>query len=67
MGSDLGDLCVIEFADGLAEDFFSGTEFLIDRNSVGTSKTGHILCAIGISKETCGTTTTACHHSRRRS
>jgi hypothetical protein len=51
IGSDMDDLCVIEFADGLAEDFFGGTEFPIDRNSVGTSKTGHILCAIGISKE----------------
>ncbi|MDT7814712.1 MAG: hypothetical protein QOJ42_4628 [Acidobacteriaceae bacterium] len=49
--SDFGDLCVIEFADDLAPDFFGDTEYVIDRNSVGTSKPGHRLFAIGISKE----------------
>jgi hypothetical protein len=50
-GSDLGDLCVIEFADDLASDFFGGTEYPVHRSTVGTSMPGHDLFAIGISKE----------------
>jgi hypothetical protein len=51
IGSDIDDLCVIEFADNLASDFFGGTEYLINEHSVGTSKPGHYLLATGISKE----------------
>jgi hypothetical protein len=49
--SDFGDLCVIEFADDLAPDFFGGTEYHIASNTVRTSKPGNDLFAIGISKE----------------
>ena len=51
IGSDIDDLCVIEFVDNLAPDFFGGTEYLIDETSVATSKAGHYLLATGISKE----------------
>jgi hypothetical protein len=51
IGSDIDDLCVIEFADNLAPDFFGGTEYLIDESSVATSKPGHYLLAAGISKK----------------
>ena len=49
--SDFADLCVIEFADDIAPDFFGGTEYLIDSNTVRTSEPGHDLFAIGISKD----------------
>jgi hypothetical protein len=47
----LADLCVIEFADDLAPDFFGGTEYVIEDTTVGTSKKGNDLFAIGISKD----------------
>ncbi|MCK1553426.1 hypothetical protein IVB11_31360 [Bradyrhizobium sp. 177] len=50
-GSDLNDLCVIEFADDLAPDFFGDTAWPIQDKAVGSSETGHDLFAIGLSKE----------------
>jgi hypothetical protein len=51
VGSDFADLCIIEFADDLAPDFFGGTDYEIDSNAARTSKLGHDLFAIGISKD----------------
>jgi hypothetical protein len=48
LGSDIDDLCVLEFADNLASDFFGGTEYLINDSSVATSEPGHYLLATGI-------------------
>lgn len=52
IGSDIEDLCVIEFADDLPQDFFGGTEYTIDASTVATSRTDDILVAVGIPKET---------------
>ncbi|UWU78153.1 hypothetical protein N2603_06750 [Bradyrhizobium huanghuaihaiense] len=51
VGSDLGDLCIIEFADDLAPDFFGGTAYPIENKTVGSSAAEHDLFAIGISKD----------------
>lgn len=51
VGSDIGDLCIVEFADDLPQDFFGGTEYVIEANTVATSRTGDILVAVGIPKE----------------
>ncbi|WP_420966827.1 hypothetical protein [Bradyrhizobium sp. B120] len=51
VGSDLGDLCIIEFADDLAPDFFGDTAYPIEDRTVGSSEAEHDLFAIGILKE----------------
>jgi hypothetical protein len=47
----MDDICVIEFADDIAPDFFKGTEFVVDESSVATSKRGHQLFVAGVLKE----------------
>ena len=51
VGSDLDDICIIEFAFDLAPNFFKGDEYLITERSVATAKTGHKLFAYGFLKE----------------
>jgi hypothetical protein len=52
IGSDIDDLCVVEFADDLPQDFFGGTEYIIEAGTVATSRTGDTLVAVGVPKET---------------
>jgi len=49
--TDITDLCVLEFADYVAPDFFKGSAYVIDEKTVTTSKIGHKLLAAGVLKE----------------
>jgi hypothetical protein len=51
IGTDIGDICVIEFADDLAPDFFKGSEYVITESGVARGITGHDLFAYGFLKE----------------
>lgn len=50
-GTDVTDLCVIEFADDIPSDFFKDGAYLIDERTVATSKPGHSLLVAGVLKE----------------
>jgi hypothetical protein len=49
--TDIIDICVIEFADDIAPDFFKGSAYIIDDETVGTSKPGHELQVVGVLKD----------------
>jgi hypothetical protein len=51
VGTDLGDVCVLEFADDLAPDFFGGEELSVEFESVARTESGHDLIALGFLKE----------------
>jgi hypothetical protein len=51
IGSDLDDICIIEFADDLAPNFFKGTEYTIAERTVATATAGHDLFAYRLLKE----------------
>jgi hypothetical protein len=51
VGTDVTDICVIQFADDMAPDFFKGGPYIIDENTVGTSKAGHQLLVAGVLKD----------------
>src|SRR5262249_51768486 len=51
VGTDLGDICIIEFENDLPPDFFAGSEYVIEDKTVITSKAGHILHVPGVLKE----------------
>jgi hypothetical protein len=44
-------VCVIEFSDDINADFFKGSAYIIDTNTVGTSKRGHRLLVAGVLKD----------------
>src|SRR5665213_3137249 len=50
-GTDIDDVCVIEFNDDLPPEFFKGSEYVIDEQSVATSEPGHALHVAGVLKE----------------
>jgi hypothetical protein len=50
VGTDLPDLCVIEFADDIQEGFFSGS-YIAEASTVGPSQVGHALLVAGVLKE----------------
>lgn len=50
-GTDVDDICVIEFDDDIAPDFFKGGEYNIDEHTVATSQVGHALLVAGVLKE----------------
>lgn len=50
-GTDIGDLCVIEFDEGMADDFFMASPYDMDSLPVGTSDAGHSLAIYGVLKE----------------
>jgi hypothetical protein len=50
-GTDIGDLCVIEFDEGTADDFFMSSPYDMDKLPVGTSEAGHSLAVYGVLKE----------------
>jgi hypothetical protein len=49
--TDITDICVIEFADDIASNFFKGGEYIIDEKTVSTSRTGHSLRVAGALKD----------------
>jgi hypothetical protein len=50
-GTDVGDLCVIEFADDIEPNFFHGTAYRLDPQTIGTSRPGDKLLVAGVLKE----------------
>jgi hypothetical protein len=50
VGTDLPDLCVIEFADDIPDNFFSGA-YVVDDRTIGTGQAGHALLVAGVLKE----------------
>jgi hypothetical protein len=50
-GTDIRDLCVIEFDKDMADDFFMASPYDMDRLPVGTSEVGHSLAIYGVLKE----------------
>jgi len=50
VGTDLEDIGVIEFADDMPSDFFSGGVYQLDEGTIATSR-GHSLLVAGVLKE----------------
>jgi hypothetical protein len=50
-GTDIIDLCLIEFDQNIAQDFFKGSPYDMDTGPVGTSAAGHSLAVYGVLKE----------------
>jgi hypothetical protein len=51
IGSDILDLVVIEFGDDVSPTFFRDHAYIIDPNTVGTSRTGDVVLTNGILKD----------------
>jgi hypothetical protein len=51
VGTDIADLCVIEFDNNVGVGFFKGTAYGIDPNTVTTSQVGHGLLVSGTLKD----------------
>jgi SEC-C motif len=49
-GTDVEDICAVEFAGDIAPDFFKCTPYIIDEKTVCTSKVGHELHVVGVLK-----------------
>jgi hypothetical protein len=49
--TDITDICVLCFAPDIAPDFFHGTEYVIDANTIGTARQGHALSICGVLKD----------------
>jgi hypothetical protein len=49
--TDIGDVCLIEFADENPSDFFGDSPYVIDENTVVTGSIGHELFVAGVLKE----------------
>jgi hypothetical protein len=50
-GTDVDDICAVEFDDEIAPDFFKGTPYIIDEKTVCTSNVGHELHVSGVLKD----------------
>jgi len=50
-GSDISDICLIEFDEDLAPDFFMGSPYDMDAKPVGSSVAGHLLAVYGVLKQ----------------
>jgi hypothetical protein len=50
-GTDIGDICVMEFSDDTRPDFFKGSAYVVDETTVATSKYGDELFVAGVLKE----------------
>lgn len=50
-GTDIIDVCAVQFADDLASDFFKGSAYIVDEKTVGTAQLGHELHVAGVLKE----------------
>jgi hypothetical protein len=53
-GTDVIDICAIQFAEDISPDFFKGNHYIIDKKTVGTSKVGHELHVVGVLKDKSG-------------
>ena len=51
IGTDIVDLCAIEFDDHMAQDFFKDTPYLIDNKTVASGQAGRELHIVGVLKE----------------
>jgi hypothetical protein len=51
VGTDVEDICAVEFAGDIAPDFFEHTPYIIDEKTVCTSKIGHELHVAGVLKD----------------
>jgi hypothetical protein len=51
IGTDIIDLCVVEFAQEVDHEFFHGTAFVLDVHRIGTSRAGDELVVIGMLKD----------------
>jgi hypothetical protein len=50
VGTDVSDLCLIQFSEDTSPDFFSGP-YVIEERTVATSRPGHVLCVSGVLKD----------------
>lgn len=50
-GTDIGDISIIEFSDGIGADFFKNGIYPLDDDTTGRSETGDALLAYGLPKE----------------
>jgi hypothetical protein len=50
-GTDIEDVCVIQFADEITPDFFKPIPYIIDTTTVCTSNVGHELHVVGFLKD----------------
>jgi hypothetical protein len=51
IGTDITDLCAVEFSPEVTPDFFHGTAFLLDRERAGTAQLGEELLVCGMLKD----------------
>ena len=51
LGTDITDLCLLEFTDDIGAEFFDGSCYIIDENTTATSKPGDMLLVHGVLKE----------------
>jgi hypothetical protein len=57
IGTDITDLCAVEFSTEVTPDFFYGTAFPLDQSSAGTARLGEELIVCGMHQR--------CDHNRR--
>ena len=50
-GTDITDICIIEFDERMVPDFFMGSPYNMDSLPAGSSVTGHSLAVYGVLKE----------------
>ncbi|MGO9683602.1 MAG: hypothetical protein ACLPTZ_13620 [Beijerinckiaceae bacterium] len=50
-GTDISDICVIEFTDELPPDFFKDSAYVVDETMIATASFGHELLVAGVLKE----------------
>ena len=51
VGTDIVDICVIEFVDEVTPEFFGGSAYIVDEKTVATSQIGHELHVAGVLKD----------------
>jgi hypothetical protein len=54
VGTDVGEICVIQFAAHITPDFFTPLPYILDANTVCTSDIGHELHVVGFLKDKSG-------------
>jgi hypothetical protein len=50
-GSDISDLCLIEFTDDMPPGFFKDTPYIVDEKTITTASFGHELLVAGVLKD----------------
>jgi hypothetical protein len=51
VGTDIVDICVVEFVDDITPEFFGGSAYIVDEKTVATSQVGHELHVAGVLKD----------------